>query len=88
MQDDLVVRISKIHAVQHNVPLQTDVICRAAVFVKMLPRPDSGSLFCFRQPVSRFFYIDKRYITVVCFRMFIQQGKNPLRPRHSHNDAV
>ena len=44
MQDDLVVRISKIHAVQHHISLQLFVGDRPLGLMRMLPRPDPGPL--------------------------------------------
>ncbi len=89
VQHDFIIRIPKIHAVQHHVSLQLLVGNGSFCLMGMLPCPDPGPLFCFFQSAVRLLgHVNQCHITIVHFFRLIQQIKDPLRSCQCHNDGI
>ena len=88
----LLVRISKIDTVKHNLTLQLHVGNTLIRLMDMLPGPDARSLRAFLQIsldlVRVLLCANQRHVTFIHFRLFIQQIKHTLCTRHRHNNTV
>ena len=71
VQDNLLVRVAKVHIIEHHTALKTLIGCRVAVFVIMLPSPHSSVLLCLPERTIDFLCIDQHNIAIVCLRLFV-----------------
>ena len=102
MQNNLVIRISKIHSAERHIALKRDVGDRSVRLMGVLPGPQTGPLRELRRGSFRMlrticirilsagllFHIDKLHIAVVLLRLFIQKPEDTIRSGKRRDDGI
>ena len=88
VEHDLVIVITEIHAVKHDISFQLHIIDRLIRLMYMFPCPSSGPFLTLFEFSVFFSHIDKRHISLIHFRLFIQKLENTFRSCQRHNDRI
>ena len=89
MQHLFVRIIAKVHMIHHEFPLKRDVIRRTVRLMIMLPGPPAGLLRRLGNvAVLINLRVDQGYISIVFFRLFVDEIKDSLRAGKRHDNRV
>ena len=88
MQHNLLIIVAEIYIIKNNIALQLHIVNRPICLMRVLPCPAPGALLCFGQFSICFFGIDKRYISIIRLRFFIQQTENTVCTCQCHDYSI
>ena len=88
VEHDLIRVITEIDIIKDYVTFQLDIIHTAVCLMGMFPCPHTGALFGFDDLPVFFSGADECNITVIYFRLFVEQFKDSLRTGKRHDNIV
>ena len=89
MQNLLIFRIAEVHMVKNYISLHRLISCRIVCLMIMLPRPETCTLFAFRQFSIRLSHgVHQLHIPLVHLRLLVHELEDPVRAGQGHDDAV